>query len=66
MKKKLLILFTFAALVFPSTVFAATKSGGYVIRNDSLHGQYPHLMSLIILQQKKYLEEMLNGDINTP
>lgn len=27
MKKKLLILFTFAALVFPSTVFAATKSG---------------------------------------
>ena len=35
MKKKLLILCTFAALVFPSTVFAATKSRGYEIRNES-------------------------------
>lgn len=29
-----------------------------------LHGQYLHYMSLMILQQKEYLEEMLNGNIS--
>lgn len=59
MKKKLLILFTFAALVFPSTVFAATKSGGYVIRNDS----FTWAISTLNVTYNSSTKKVYGGDV---
>lgn len=59
MIKKLLILFTFVVLTFPSAVFAAKKSGGYTIRNDS----FTWAISTLTVTYNSSTKKVYGGDV---
>lgn len=59
MKKKLVILLTFIALIFPTSVYAASKSGGYTLRGDS----FTWAISTLTVTYNSSTKKVSGGDV---